>query len=665
VEDDPNETGSSAPPPAPAAPGLAPPEPAPAEPAPADAEPAPATPDFGPSTPRRRLSVSTAIFAIATGFSRVAGLAREIVAASLFGTGGPASAFTIASQIPNLMSNLFAQAALSAAFVPVFTDLLQQGRRREAFKLASTLFWIILIALGALTAIGILAAGVIMPLFTGTTFNHSLDSLTAGLAQVLFPVVLLLGLTGLLVGILQSYDEFSIPALAPAVWNLVILVLLVALHSQFHGGKQLYAYAIAWLAATFVQMVMVASALRRIDFRLQFSIDWRDPRVKQVFTLMLPVTIGLGIVNLDQLLNSVFGSLVSDQAPRAIDNAFRIYMLPQGVFSVAVATVLFPTLSRQAARRDVAGMRRAVGNGMRQINLLLIPAAAAMMVLATPITRLVYQRGEFNPHSTHLVSIALFWFALSLPFGGLNLLLTRTFFAVQRPWIPTSLAALNMVVDVIVSIALYKPLGIAGLVIGTAAANAVMTALQVRRLKTGFNGRLEGQQTVMITARIVVASALLAGVAWALWKGLDALLGRSLSWAACWCTRARRWRCEFRRRARSRRSCWADCGGGRPPAWASTPATSRTPAGSGGSSARSGSPPRSPPPAPSRTRSAPASVRSATSPPAGPTSTTARSASSGCWAWATAGPIASPWVIPASGRGSRGWPRWRTACPRR
>ena len=478
--------------------------------------------------PKRRVSVNTAIFAIATALSRIAGLGREIVAASYFGTTGPASAFTIASQIPNLMSNLFAQAALSAAFVPVFTDLLQQGRKREAFKLASTLFWIILIALGALTAVGILLAGTIMPLFTGSTFNHYLNQLTAGLAQVLFPVVLLLGLTGLLVGILQSYDEFTIPALAPAVWNIVIVVLLVALHPRFPVGKQIYAYAVAWLAATVVQFLLVASALRRIDFRLQFSIDWRDPRVRTVFTLMLPVTIGLGIVNLDQLLNTVFGALVSPQAPRAIDNAFRIYMLPQGVFSVAVATVLFPTLSRQAALRDVPGMRRAVGIGMRQINLLLIPAAAVLMVLATPITRLVYQRGEFTAHSTSLVATALFWFAVSLPFGGINLLLTRTFFAVRRPWIPTALAGLNMIVDVIVSIALYKPLGIAGLVIGTAAANAVMTALQLRRLRAGFNGRIEGGQTVMITARILVASAILAGVSWAIWKGLDTALGVSL-----------------------------------------------------------------------------------------------------------------------------------------
>jgi putative peptidoglycan lipid II flippase len=475
-----------------------------------------------------RVARNTAIFSILTAFSRVAGLGREVVAASYFGTSGPASAFTIAFLVPNLIANLFAQAALSAAFVPVFTDLLQQGRRREALRLASTLFWIMLLALGAITAFFVLAAGVVMPLFTGPEFSGALDSLTVGLSQVLFPVVLLLGLTGLLVGILQSYEHFTIPALAPAVWNVVIIVALVLLRPHFHGEDEVYAYAVGILIATGVQFAMALGALARIDFRLQLAIDWHDPRVRKVFVLMLPVTIGLGIINLDQLINAAFGTLVSEHAPRAIENAFRIYMLPQGIFSVAVATVLFPTLSRMAARRDPGGMRRAVGIGMRQINLLLIPAAVFMIVLTTPIVRLVFERGAFSAESTHLVSIALFWFAFSLPFGGLNLLLTRTFFAVQRPWIPTRLAALNMVVDVIVSLSLYKPLGIAGLIIGTVSANVVMTALQVHRLRIGFNGRLEGRQTTMITVRILVASALLGGVAWVVWYALDALLGRSL-----------------------------------------------------------------------------------------------------------------------------------------
>ncbi|MFZ1997135.1 MAG: lipid II flippase MurJ, partial [Solirubrobacteraceae bacterium] len=191
-------------------------------------------------------------------------------------------------------------------------------------------------------------------------------------------------------------------------------------------------------------------------------------------------------------------------------------------------TVLFPTLSRMASARNVGGMRRTLGNGLRQINLMLIPSAALMAALATPIVRLVYQHGSFGPLSTHYVSHALFWFAFSLPFAGVNLLLSRMFFALQRPWIPTKLAAINVVVDIIVSVALYKPLGIAGLVLGTVAANIVMTWLQLRRLRIGFNGRLEMAQTTMITIRICLAAAASAALGYFSWKGLDALLGMSL-----------------------------------------------------------------------------------------------------------------------------------------
>ncbi len=487
--------------------------------------PAPAPPGGGGAG--GRVARNTAIFSIATGVSRIVGLGREIIFASYFGTTPFASAYTLAFLVPNLVANLFAQSALSAAFVPVFTDLLQKGRRSEALRLASTLFWIMLIGLGAIAALFILAAGFIMPLFIGPKLVAQ-TGLTVGLSRVLFPVILLLGLNGLLVGVLQSYDHFTIPAISPAVWNAVIIVLLVVLAPHFHGEDEIYAFAIGVLVATAVQLLMAFGALGRIDFRLRVHIDWHDPRIRQVYMLMLPVMIGLGIVNLDQLINSAFGGLVSNEAPRAIENGFRVYMLPQGMFSVAVATVLFPTLSRMASSRDTAAMRRAVGNGMRQINLMLIPAAAFMIALPTPIVKLLFERGEFNARSTHLVSIALFWFAFSLPFGGINLLLTRTFFAVQRPWIPTRLAAMNIVVDIIVSIALYKPLGIAGLIIGTISANVVMTALQLHRLRAGLNGRLEGAQTVMITVRIILAAALLAGVSWIVWKLLDELLGGSL-----------------------------------------------------------------------------------------------------------------------------------------
>lgn len=480
-----------------------------------------------PQSPgRRRLALNTAIFAAATALSRIAGLAREVVQASFFGTSGSISAFQIASQIPNLFSNLFSQAALGAAFVPIFTELLQAGKKREAFRLASSLFWLILLSLGALTLVYMGVAGIVMPLFTGSNIP---TALATGLSRVLFPVVLLLSLTGLIVAILQSYDEFSIPALAPAVWNVVIVVLLVVLHGRFTSHQNsVYAYAIAWLVATIVQFLMIAWALRRVEYTLSFAFDWRDSRVHQVLILFLPVTLTVGIINLDIFINAGFGALVGSYAPAAINDAFRLYMLPQGIFSVAVATVLFPTMSRMASAHNAGGMRRTLGNGIRQINLMLIPSAALMAVLATPIVRLVYEHGSFGPRSTHYVSEALFWFAFSLPFAGVNLLLSRTFFALQRPWIPTKLAAINVVVDIIVSVALYKPLGIAGLVLGTVAANIVMTGLQLRRLRIGFNGRLEMAQTTMITIRICLATAVMSALGYFVWKGLDALLGTSL-----------------------------------------------------------------------------------------------------------------------------------------
>jgi putative peptidoglycan lipid II flippase len=489
-----------------------------------------AEPALPPGQPGR-VARNTAIFSVATALSRVLGLVREIVAAAFFSTYAAASAFTIAFQIPNLVANLFANAALSAAFVPVFADLLQQGRKREAFRLASTLLWIMLIALVAITAFFILAANFVMPLFLASHLasKPGIPHLTVVLSQILFPVVLLLGLTSLFTGILQSFERFTVAAVAPAVWNIVIVGLVVYLRPHYASSNHgIEAYAVAILAATVVQLLIVMAALTRIDFRLSFHIDWHDPRIRQVFALMLPVTIGLGIVNLDQLINSAFGGLVNANAPRAIDQAFRIYLLPQGMFSFAFATVLFPTLSRMAARREPAAMRRALAIGMRQINLMLLPAAAFLMVLTTPVVRLIYQHGKFGSYSTHLVSIALFWFAFSLPFGGLNLLLTRAFFALKRPWIPTGLAAINMIVDIILSLSLYKPLGIAGLVIGTFAANVVMTALLLRRLRVGFNGHIEGAQTMMITARIAVASIILAAVSWVVWYALDRLLGTSI-----------------------------------------------------------------------------------------------------------------------------------------
>jgi putative peptidoglycan lipid II flippase len=477
----------------------------------------------------RRLARNTAFFSFATGLSRLLGLAREVVAAYLFGVTAAMSAFTIAFQVPNLVRALFADSALQGAFVPVFTELLEKGERKEAFRVASSLFFLICLLLGAVTALFVLFAEPLMSLFApGFDDNPAVKELTVNLARLMFPIVVLLALSGLVVGMLNSFDHFAVPALAPVAWNLVIIAALVGLTPFLAEEDEIYAYAIGILAGTVVQFVLPLPWLRGRGGRFTLRLDWRDERVRRVLKLMLPVTIALGLINLSLLINSVFGTLVSEEAPAAIDKAFRIYQLPQGLFSISIATILFPTLSRFAARGARDDLRRTMGNGVRQICLWLIPSAVIMAVLAEPITRLVYERGAFDAQATDLTSTAMLWWSIALPFQGVSLLLSRTFFSLQRPWATTGLAALNLAVNAALAAALYGPFEIAGIVIGTVAGTIAMCVAQALILR-GELGGVEGVRTLGAALKMLAAAALLGGVAYATWYGLDEALGRSLA----------------------------------------------------------------------------------------------------------------------------------------
>jgi putative peptidoglycan lipid II flippase len=473
-----------------------------------------------------RLALSTAFFSIATGLSRIAGLVREIVAASYFGVKGPMSAFTIAFQVPNLIRSLFADSALQAAFVPVFTEQLEHRSKHEAFRVASALVFVISVSLGVVTALFVLLAPVIMPLFA-PGFDDQLTDLTVNLAQLMFPIVLLLGLSGLVVGVLNSFEHFAVPAIAPLFWNIVIIATLVALTPAFEGDDRIYAYAVGILLGTIVQLLLPLPWLRKTGFRLTRDFNWRDERVMRVLKLMFPVTLGIGLINFNLSVNSIFATLISEQAPAAIDKAFRIYMLPQGVFAVALATVLFPTFSRLAARRDMDGLRAVQGTGTRQMLLLLVPAAALMLVLSEPITRIVYQRGEFDAAQTDLVAEALFYFALSLPFAGVNLILIRTFFSLQLPWRPTQIALANLGVNAGLDAVLYKPMGVGGITLATAIVSLVSSIALAVSLR-GRLGGIDAAHTIRAAIQIFVAGAALAAVALGVREVLDHELSNSL-----------------------------------------------------------------------------------------------------------------------------------------
>ncbi len=474
----------------------------------------------------RHLARSTAIFSAATGLSRVLGLVREMVSAYYFGVAGAINAFTVAFQIPNLMRALLADAALSGAFVPVFSELIEKGDRKRAWRVASTIFWLVLLVLGGLTALFILIAPLLLRPFgdPGGDFD-----LAVGLSRVLFPIVVLLGLSGVIVGILNTYDQFAVPALTPVFWNLAIIAgLVLGVPRVSDESAQLYVYAGSVLLATVIQLLLPVPWLRGLDGRLQLVIDWRDPAVRRFFTLMLPVTLTLGLINVNAVIDTLFASrlLDPDLAPAAIDKAFRLYMLPQGMFSVAVVTVMFPTLSRLAARGDTDGFRATVSVGMRQIAFLLVPAAIVAAVLAVPIVRLVYERGQFTASDVTVVASCLAAFSLGLVFNGWMLLLTRGFYSLQSNWIPTTVAVATVLLNAALDAVLYR-LGVWGIPLATALVNIVgVTALLVA-LRRRF-GHVDGARVAEAVARIAVASLLLGAVAFGAWYGLDSLLGRSL-----------------------------------------------------------------------------------------------------------------------------------------
>jgi putative peptidoglycan lipid II flippase len=475
----------------------------------------------------RRLARSTATFTLATGLSRALGLVREIVAAYFFGVSGKINAFTVASQIPSLVRAFVGDAALSGAFVPVFSELLAKEERSRAWRVASTIFWLVLIGVSLLTAVLILIAPLLILPFGDPGGD---PDLAVQLTRIMLPIVGLLTISGIVVGILNAYDQFTIPALTPVAWNLVIIGSLVVFVPLVDSeSAELVVYAVAMVVASLVQLLMPVPWLRGLDGRLQAVLDWRDPAVKRFFVLMLPVTLTLGLININIFVNMLFASRLVDPelAPAAIEKAFRIYMLPQGMFSVAVVTVLFPTLSRFAAVANLPSFRATLDGGLRQIAFLLLPSAVVLAVLAQPIVRLLYERGAFTADNTVVVAQCLAAFSLGLMFNGWMLLLARGFYGLQRNWVPTTVALGTVGLNAVLNAILYR-VGVWGIPLATSLVNIVGVGLLLWMMRRS-PGLAAPRLVAVSVARILAASALAAAAAYAVWWLLDEALGRGLA----------------------------------------------------------------------------------------------------------------------------------------
>jgi putative peptidoglycan lipid II flippase len=478
---------------------------------------------------RRRIRAATIIFAAATALSRVAGLLREIVTAAIFGASTTYSAFVVANQIPNLLRSLVADSALSAAFVPVFTELDEHGERERAWRVASAVCGVIVAVLGPLTVLAMVAAPWIVGPFLDNTFTPEDVELTVGLARLLMPIVLVLALSGVVVGILNTHGRFGADALAPVAWNAVILLSLAVAAFFFEDDEtRIWIYAAGTLVGTVVQAVMPVPWLRGLGGRLRISFSWRDPKVREVFVLMLPVTIGLGLINVQLFVSALLaasvdantgswvGGLDAGAGPAILDKAFRVYMLPQGIFSVAVSTVVFPTLARMVTRGDRRGFADAVDLGLRQILMLLVPSSVFLGAFCVPVTRVLYERGEFDGAQTTAVALALAAFAIGLTFNGLTLLLIRSLFSLRQTWLPTFVSLATLAVNLAVALTSYRTFGVVGIAAATSIAN-VVGVLLLYRLLAARTDRLGTGRTLAVAVGTLAAAVVAVGIAAALY----------------------------------------------------------------------------------------------------------------------------------------------------
>jgi putative peptidoglycan lipid II flippase len=476
------------------------------------------------AVPGRRLATAALIVVAATMASRVFGYVREITAAAYYGAGADKSAFDVAFLIPSTVQVLVAQAALSAALIPVFAGLLEKGQRDEAWRVARTIFTLMTIILGAVVILCIIFAPKIMPLFApGYRHDPAMMADIVAMTRLLFPTVLILAITGIVIAILNSYEHFTLPAIAPVFWNLTIILAIV------FGSDSLGIEAMAWgvLIGTVVQLVIQLPWLRGRGGSLGFSLAWKNPHVRQVGALMLPVSLSLGLINLNGVVDVQFASFLGDGGVAAMNYAFRLYQLPEGLFAIAVGTVLFPTLSKLAAKGDTDAFRDTLTRGLKIIFFILIPISAFILVLTDPLVRLAYEHGRFNAEDTELVASTLFFFAFGSALSGGSALLTRGFFSLSQPWIPTTIALANIAVNALLNWILIKPLDLGGIALSTTLVSTVTFFVLLVMMRRQL-GRIDGREILRSAIIVSLFSVVVALAAYLTWYGIDSWLGRSL-----------------------------------------------------------------------------------------------------------------------------------------
>jgi putative peptidoglycan lipid II flippase len=473
-------------------------------------------------------------FSAATIASRVVGLGRDVMFAAWFGTGMAADAFNVAFLIPNLLRRVVGEGATQSAVVPIYADTLAHEGSEEAGRFARRLTAVSLVVLVAVAVVGVLLASPIVRLYAlGWRDQPEKLALTIRLTRILFPFVVFAGLTAVVSSYLNTHQRFTLPALAPAVLNVCFVACALGLAPVFgpRPEDRIYGFTVGALVGGLLMWLMLVPQLRSVGASGIGPVDFKDRRIRLVGKLLVPGFFGLAVTQVNMFVDTLLATLLPEGSVTALRLANRLMLLPLGIFGVAVASASLPTLSGMAARKDYGAVARTYAFSLRLILFTLIPATVGLIVLRTPIVRVIYERGAFTAdRSTPLTAGVLLYYSLGLFAYGTVKGSNQVFFALKDTRTPVIVGAVAMVMNVVLNLILMRSMGVNGLALATsisAAANVgILMGLIHRRL-----GTLDAGPLFDGLWRIVAAAAVMGVCCHAVAWGLARRLPHGVLWA--------------------------------------------------------------------------------------------------------------------------------------
>lgn len=410
------------------------------------------------------------IMSIATFFSRIAGLVREQTFAYLFGAGAATDAFNVAFRIPNLLRDLFAEGALSAAFIPTFNSILAKDGKAKAFKLTNLTFCAIFIVVGILTLLGIAFSPLIVSTMAPEFVNNPEKfEMTVTMTRIMFPFLLAVSWAAISMGILNSMGNFFVPAIAPVFLNLSMILAgwFICPIAQKYDYPAITGMAIGAMIGGLIQFAVQLPSLFRYGYRFKWELDFKDPGIRRIIKLIIPGTIGLAATQINLAISTILATSCGNGAVSWLSYAFRIMQLPLGLFGVAIAQATLPLISRQAASDDKSAMKETITSSIRLSSFINLYAFFAIIVLAEPMVKIIFQHGRFTPEDTLATALALKAYAVGLLFFSLIKIMGPAFYTLNETKTPVIASIIAVIVNITLNLALIKPLGYWGLALGT------------------------------------------------------------------------------------------------------------------------------------------------------------------------------------------------------